>query len=213
MATVISREIGAPIALARVAQAAVGRTSRRSPTCCETSSSSRPCAPCAGRTSVIKRSCQRHTHVFDLPVSTMIALVPTPSPLKSTIRAWSGRKGTHSSTPESKSTRHIISKREQPSRRIYQRQGDPFGLHRNGFPTDLRHQNGAEIVDRQLGRDIDVKVMEKCRATGPAPSSMTARWRFPGIDSRPAAIPFYTPQSFKGFAAGLVRRVPWRSQR
>lgn len=35
----------------------------------------------------MNRSCQRHTQVFDLPVSAMITLVPAPSPLSSTIRA------------------------------------------------------------------------------------------------------------------------------
>jgi hypothetical protein len=35
----------------------------------------------------MKRSCQRQTQVFDLPVRRMISLVPTPSALKSTISA------------------------------------------------------------------------------------------------------------------------------
>jgi hypothetical protein len=35
----------------------------------------------------MKRSCQRHTAVFDLPVWRMIALVPRPSADSSTIRA------------------------------------------------------------------------------------------------------------------------------
>src|SRR6267378_3457045 len=35
----------------------------------------------------MKRSCQRHTQVFDLPVRRMISLVPTPSALKRTISA------------------------------------------------------------------------------------------------------------------------------
>ena len=37
--------------------------------------------------STAKRSCQRQTHVLDLPVSRMIALVPTPAALSSTICA------------------------------------------------------------------------------------------------------------------------------
>ena len=45
-------------------------------------SRSRPSTP-----SCIKRSCQRHTQVFDLPVAAMIAEVPRPSLLSSTIRA------------------------------------------------------------------------------------------------------------------------------
>jgi hypothetical protein len=36
--------------------------------------------------SAAKRSCQRHTQVLDLPVSRMIAFVPAPSALNSTIR-------------------------------------------------------------------------------------------------------------------------------
>jgi hypothetical protein len=32
----------------------------------------------------MKRSCQRHTQVFDLPVRRMISLVPTPSALNRT---------------------------------------------------------------------------------------------------------------------------------
>ena len=36
---------------------------------------------------VQKRSCQRQTQVLDLPVSAMMAFVPTPSPLRRTIRA------------------------------------------------------------------------------------------------------------------------------
>src|ERR1700722_20193905 len=35
----------------------------------------------------MKRSCQRHTQVFDLPVRRMISLVPTPSALNRTISA------------------------------------------------------------------------------------------------------------------------------
>src|ERR1017187_1284030 len=35
----------------------------------------------------MKRSCQRQTQVFDLPVRRMISLVPTPSPLNRTISA------------------------------------------------------------------------------------------------------------------------------
>ena len=45
-------------------------------------SRSRPSTP-----SCMKRSCQRHTQVLDLPVSAMMAEVPSPSPLKRTIRA------------------------------------------------------------------------------------------------------------------------------
>ena len=37
--------------------------------------------------SVMNRSCQRQTQVFDLPVSAMIAEVPRPSTLNKTIRA------------------------------------------------------------------------------------------------------------------------------
>ena len=37
--------------------------------------------------SCMNRSCQRQTQVLDLPVSAMIAEVPRPSPLRSTIRA------------------------------------------------------------------------------------------------------------------------------
>jgi hypothetical protein len=37
--------------------------------------------------SAANRSCQRQTQVLDLPVSRMIAFVPTPSALNSTIRA------------------------------------------------------------------------------------------------------------------------------
>jgi hypothetical protein len=37
--------------------------------------------------STAKRSCQRQTQVLDLPVSRMIALVPTPAALSSTICA------------------------------------------------------------------------------------------------------------------------------
>jgi hypothetical protein len=37
--------------------------------------------------SAMYRSCQRHTHGFDLPVSRMIALVPWTSDVASTIRA------------------------------------------------------------------------------------------------------------------------------
>ena len=35
----------------------------------------------------MKRSCQRQTQVFDLPVRRMISFVPTPSALKRTISA------------------------------------------------------------------------------------------------------------------------------
>ncbi len=38
-------------------------------------------------TTCMKRSCQRHTQVFDLPVRRMISLVPTPSALNRTISA------------------------------------------------------------------------------------------------------------------------------
>ena len=37
--------------------------------------------------SAAKRSCQRQTQVFDLPVRRMISIVPTPSAVKSTISA------------------------------------------------------------------------------------------------------------------------------
>ena len=37
--------------------------------------------------SAAKRSCQRQTQVLDLPVSRMIAFVPKPSAVSSTIRA------------------------------------------------------------------------------------------------------------------------------
>jgi hypothetical protein len=37
--------------------------------------------------SAANRSCQRQTHVFDLPVSRMIAFVATPSALSNTISA------------------------------------------------------------------------------------------------------------------------------
>ena len=45
-------------------------------------SRSRPSTP-----SAMKRSCQRHTHVFDLPVAAMIATVPMPSAVSRMIRA------------------------------------------------------------------------------------------------------------------------------
>ena len=37
--------------------------------------------------SVMKRSCQRHTHGFDTPARRMISAVPQPSPVARTIRA------------------------------------------------------------------------------------------------------------------------------
>jgi hypothetical protein len=43
---------------------------------------SRPSTPAS-----MKRSCQRHTHVFDLPVAVMMPWVPTPSAVRSTIQA------------------------------------------------------------------------------------------------------------------------------
>jgi hypothetical protein len=54
-------------------------------------------APCLLVEQALKRSFQRRTQIFDLPVCRMIALVPTPSARKSTVaaRAKPPRKAHH----------------------------------------------------------------------------------------------------------------------
>ena len=66
----------------------------------------RPATP-----SAMNRSCQRQTQVFDLPVATMIALVPIPSADKMMIRArqtcFCGEDGAEMIAPSNRGIKHL----------------------------------------------------------------------------------------------------------